>query len=260
MRQDSRCGQQFQSSGEVKSRPHSRSGESLLGRSGHVRVVGPLLGWAAESSVRCSRASAPQAADRGWLRASGADAQGGPRPRKKKGGGGPNGPEDQRTPVAAGPAPLSRMRAMRCSISGGTRRSPHHRCPQAVTGSVNCQRAPTYSVHSGTVARHSQLVGPRGPSHLHGRWGSEGVPRTRLYGELRARVSQAVKATPSTLGSTTGDPYAAAWWRLPRHRAASNGWPVCMIRSSSGTSFRAREQTALVPGTPRARIASYSGR
>ena len=81
--------------------------------------------------------------------------------------------KDQRTPVAAGPAPLSRMRAMRCSISGGTRRSPHHRCPQAVTGSVDCQRAPRNSVHQGTVARHSQLVGPRGPSHLHGRLGSE---------------------------------------------------------------------------------------
>jgi len=181
---------------------------------------------------------------------------------KAEGGGGPYGPQDQRTPVTAGPAPWSRMRAVLGAISGGTRRSPHHRCPQAGTRSVTCQRAPKHRVPRGTVARHSQLVGPRGPSQLHGRFGSEGVPRTGLETELEAQCSEAVKATPSTLGSTTGRPsaYAAACRRFPRQRAASKGSPVCMIMRSRGTSFRAMVHTALVPGTPRARIASYSGR
>jgi hypothetical protein len=76
---------------------------------------------------------------------------------------------------------------------------PTTHCPQTSHGCVSCQRAPIYRVRQGAVARHSQLVGPRGPSHLHGRFGSEGMPRTRLEEELRARVSQAVKATPSTL-------------------------------------------------------------
>jgi hypothetical protein len=148
---------------------------------------------------------------------------------KKEGGGGPNGPQDQRTPVAAGPAPLSRMRAMGCSISGGTRRSPHHRCPQAAQGSVDCQRAPRNSVRQGTVAQHSQLVGPRGPSHLHGRLGSEGVPRTRLTEELRARVSYAVKATPSTLGTRTAIGYrlSAIGYRLSAVRHAGPAPPWC---------------------------------
>lgn len=179
------------------------------------------------------------AAGRGWLGASGAGPHGGPRRTSKRVVGASMVLKDQRTPVAAGPAPLSRMRAYSCSISGGTRRSPHHRCPQTATGCFSCQRALTNSVHQGTVARHSQLVGPRGPSHLHGRLGSEGVPRTRLYEELRARVSGAVKATPSTLGSLRSCDYAA-WRRLPRQRASSNGSPVCIIRRSSGASFRAR--------------------
>lgn len=152
------------------------------------------------------------------------------------------------------------MRAICCSISGGTRRSPHHRCPQAASGYIDCQRAPTCSVHQGTVARHSQLVGPRGPSQLHGRFGSERALKTRLEGALRAQDSTTVEAARSTLGSPTQVDYAATWRRFPRQRAASNGTPVCMTMRSSGTSFRANAQTALVPGTPRARIASYSGR
>lgn len=168
--------------------------------------------------------------------------------------------EDQRTPVWHRAGPVCRMRAVLCSISGGTRRSPHHRCPQAVSGYVTCQRAPNSSVRSGTVMRHSQLVGPRGPSHLHGHSGSERALGTRLEGALGAQGSRAIHAARSTLGSTSLRTHAAAWRRFPRQRAASNGTPVCMTMRSIGTSFRATVQTALVPGTPRARIASYSGR
>jgi hypothetical protein len=115
-------------------------------------------------------------------------------------------------------------------------------------------------VHSGTVARHSQLVGPRGPSQLHGHYGSERALRTRLEGALRAQGSRAIKAARSTLGTSHDVDYAATCRRFSRQRASSKGWPVCMTWSSIGTSFRAKAQTALVPGTPRARMASYSGR
>ena len=195
----------------------------------------------------------------GWLGASGAGAHGGPR-RRRRVVGAPMVLTDQRTPVAAGPAPCVGCARSCCAISGGTRRSPHHRCPQAGTGYIDCQRAPNSSVHSGTVMRHSQLVGPRGPSHLHGHYGSERALGTRLEEALRARGSRTVEAARSTLGSTSLRTHAAACRRFPRQRASSNGWPVCMIIRSSGTSFRAMVQTALVPGTPRARIASYSGR
>jgi len=84
-----------------------------------------------------------------------------------EGGGGPNGPEDQRTPVAAGPAPLSRMRAICCSISGGTRRSPHHRCPQTAQGSVDCQRAPTCCVKRD---RRATLTARRASGALTSSW------------------------------------------------------------------------------------------
>ena len=112
---------------------------------------------------------------------------------------------------------------------------------------------PSRDTHSssGLGGRHI-FMGDSGPRECCGRDWDE---------ELRARVSEAVKATPSTLGTGTPLIYAAVVWRrLPRQRLSSNGWPVCITRKSSGTSFRASEQTALVPGTPRARIASYSGR
>lgn len=179
---------------------------------------------------------------------------------KAEGGGGPNGPERPADTGRGRAGPVCRMRAIHCAISGGTRRSPHHRCPQAASGYIDCQRAPNSSVPRGTVMQHSQLVGPPGPSHLHGHYGSERALETRLEGALGAQGSRGIEAARSTLGSTSLRTHAAACRRFPRQRASSNGWPVCMIIRSSGTSFRAMVQTALVPGTPRARIASYSGR
>ncbi len=132
--------------------------------------------------------------------------------------------------------------------------TPPPAAPTLHTGpSVVKERRP--DACAGTSSPRSQLVGPRGPSHLHGRSGSERAGRTGLDAALGAQGVWGVRAARSTLG--TRHSYAATGWcRFACHRARSKGSPDWSTASSSGTSFRATAQTALVPGIPRARMAS----
>jgi hypothetical protein len=150
---------------------------------------------------------------------------------------------------------------------------------------VNCQTAS--SVPSGTVARHSKILGAPvsrvrvspGTTHLHGRFRSEGNRRTSVSTAVtptadRQRPQQVwmVEASPPTLGSETDlaviersiAPYAArdgarSWTAC--HFISSKAFLVCMMWSSRGTSFRAMAHIALVLAPPlRARSARYSPR
>ena len=147
----------------------------------------------------------------------------------KKGGGGPNGRLDQRTPVAAGPAPVSRMRAYGCSISGGTRRSPHHRCPKVHTGAsivkkrrtTACIAGPSRDTHSssGLGGRHI-FMGDSGPSK---RWGPD----------LRGRSGRKAQGRSEAARSTLGSPPTAQRTMQPGGDSPASGPHQTPLRSAS---------------------------
>ncbi len=103
----------------------------------------------------------------------------------------------------------------------------------------------------GTRSLPSQLVGPRGPSHLHRALQVRGRSEPSLLRSSGLDADRVACATPAThrlgYGFTLG---SSCWCRLACQRWRSKGSPVCMTLRSSGTSLRAIEHTACVPRLP----------
>jgi hypothetical protein len=156
------------------------------------------------------------AAGPGWLRASRADAHGGPcRARTRWWG-----PQWSSGPADTGhrrAGPGCGMRAVLCSISGGTRRSPHHRCPKLSHGTSivkerrpsACVAGPSRDTHSssGLGGRHS-FMGTWGPRECRGRdcMRSSGLASLQRSRPLPPRSAQ---HHVSTTGPTATRPRAA---------------------------------------------------
>jgi len=149
---------------------------------------------------RARRVSAG-AAGPGWLRAFGAGAHGGPRRERKRVVGAPRVLKTGGHRLAPG-RPHGRMRAVLCSISGGTRRSPHHRCPQAAHGSVDCQRAPSCCVR---WDRRATLTARRASGAVTSSWAIRvraSASGPGLRGRSGRKAQGRSEAARSTLGST----------------------------------------------------------
>ena len=140
----------------------------------------------------------------------------------------------------------------------GKRRSPHHRFPKLNIRTSLVKERRDSSVPRGTGSPHSWLVGPlwaytsasgatgpRATVDQSERW------RSPPGGGSQDSLLVARRRSPRTALSNDPIPQLASLIRrLSSHRCLSNGSPVCITLSKSGTIFRASVHTAFVPTPP----------